>query len=79
MGSDQAPGIRATRGDETTRSAGISHGAGTTPGAGTGRPAEDRPGDPACLLRRVCPACGAVADHDPPTVCPQCQADMPAG
>jgi ribosomal protein S27AE len=40
---------------------------------------EDRPGDPACLLRRVCPACGAVADHDPPTVCPECHAEMPAG
>jgi rubrerythrin len=39
---------------------------------------DDRPGDPACLLRRVCQACGAVADHDPPTVCPQCHAEMPA-
>jgi ribosomal protein S27AE len=38
---------------------------------------DDLPGDPACLLRRVCPACGAVADHDPPTVCPQCHTDMP--
>lgn len=38
---------------------------------------EDRPGDPACWLRRVCPACGGVADADPPTVCPQCHADMP--
>ena len=38
---------------------------------------DDRPGDPACLLRRVCPACGTVADRDPPTVCPQCHADMP--
>jgi hypothetical protein len=32
---------------------------------------EDRPGDPACLLPRVCPACGAVAESDPPTTCPQ--------
>ena len=39
---------------------------------------EDRPGEPACLLRRVCPACGAVAERDPPTVCPQCHAEMPA-
>ena len=38
---------------------------------------EDRPGDPACLLRRVCQACGAVADTDPPTVCPQCGSEMP--
>ena len=39
--------------------------------------AEDRPGDPACLLRRVCQACGAVAETDPPTVCPQCGSEMP--
>jgi rubrerythrin len=39
---------------------------------------EDRPGDPACWLRRVCPECGAMADADPPTVCPQCHAEMPA-
>lgn len=38
---------------------------------------EDRPGDPACLLRRVCPACGAVAPTDPPTTCPDCGTDMP--
>ncbi|HEY7430601.1 MAG TPA: hypothetical protein VH641_07700 [Streptosporangiaceae bacterium] len=40
--------------------------------------AEDRPGDPACLLYRVCPACGSVADADPPTTCPQCQREIPA-
>jgi rubrerythrin len=40
--------------------------------------AAERPGDPACLLRRVCQACGAVADADPPTVCPQCGTEMPA-
>ena len=39
--------------------------------------AEDLPGDPACLLRRVCQQCGSVADEDPPTVCPQCGAEMP--
>jgi hypothetical protein len=33
----------------------------------------DRPGDPVCLLRRVCPACGSVADEDPPTICPTCR------
>ncbi len=48
-----------------------------TRGAGAHDADDDRPGDPACLLRRVCPACGAVADRDPPTVCPQCHADMP--
>ena len=29
-------------------------------------------GDPACWLRRVCPACGRLADEDPPTRCPAC-------
>jgi rubrerythrin len=38
---------------------------------------DDRPGDPACLLRRVCPRCGSVADEDPPTTCPACQASIP--
>jgi hypothetical protein len=41
-------------------------------------PDDDLPGDPVCLLRRVCQQCGAVADEDPPTTCPQCHADMPA-
>jgi hypothetical protein len=38
---------------------------------------EDRLGDPVCLLRRVCQACGSVADADPPTTCPVCGAEMP--
>lgn len=45
---------------------------------GVGRPAQaeepDVPGDPACWLPRVCQACGAIADADPPTTCPQCGA-----
>jgi len=41
-------------------------------------PGDGRPGDPACLLRRVCQSCGAVADDDPPTTCPQCRAPIPA-
>jgi rubrerythrin len=40
-------------------------------------PDEDRPGDPACWLRRVCPECGTLADEDPPTTCPHCQASIP--
>jgi rubrerythrin len=47
---------------------------------GTAEPAAysgERPGDPACLLRRVCQACGAVADTDPPAACPQCGAELP--
>jgi rubrerythrin len=39
--------------------------------------AEDRPGDPACWLCRVCPACGNVAPEDPPTTCPACEAVIP--
>ena len=37
---------------------------------------EDRPGDPVCLLPRVCQACGAVAESDPPTTCPQCGSEI---
>jgi hypothetical protein len=39
---------------------------------------DDEAGDPACLLRRVCPACGRVADEDPPTCCPACGEFLPA-
>lgn len=38
----------------------------------------DRPGDPVCWLRRVCPACGTLADVDPPTTCAHCHAEIPA-
>jgi hypothetical protein len=34
-------------------------------------------GDPACWLPRVCPACGRLADEDPPTTCPACGAGIP--
>jgi rubrerythrin len=40
-------------------------------------PDDDAPGDPACWMRRVCPACGALADTDPPVTCPQCHATIP--
>jgi rubrerythrin len=40
--------------------------------------AAERPGDPACLLRRVCQACGSVADEDPPTMCPTCGSELTA-
>lgn len=39
---------------------------------------EERGGDPACWLRRVCPRCGSIADADPPTTCPQCHSPVPA-
>jgi rubrerythrin len=41
------------------------------------RTVPDEGGDPACWLRRVCPACGRMADEDPPTRCPACGADVP--
>ena len=39
--------------------------------------ADEEGGDPACWLRRVCPACGGMADQDPPTRCAACSADLP--
>jgi hypothetical protein len=39
---------------------------------------DDEGGDPACWLRRVCPACGRMADEDPPTRCQACGAELPA-
>jgi rubrerythrin len=36
--------------------------------------ADEKPGDSACWLKRVCQQCGAIANADPPTTCPQCQA-----
>jgi uncharacterized protein YeaO (DUF488 family) len=35
---------------------------------------DERGGDPACLLHRVCPRCGSVADAGPPGTCQQCGA-----
>lgn len=35
-------------------------------------PVREEGGDPACWLHRVCPACGRIADEDPPTPCPGC-------
>lgn len=40
---------------------------------------EEDGGDLACWLGRVCPACGGLADEDPPTVCPRCGERLPAG
>jgi uncharacterized protein YeaO (DUF488 family) len=44
---------------------------------GHGAEEDDVPGDPACWLHRVCPACGTIANADPPTTCPQCRAEIP--
>jgi hypothetical protein len=37
---------------------------------------EDEGGDPACWLRRVCPACGRIAEEDPPTTCAACGEEL---
>jgi hypothetical protein len=50
---------------------------GTDPPAPS--PAEPEGGDPACWLQRVCPACGRLADEDPPTRCAACGELLPAG
>jgi hypothetical protein len=36
----------------------------------------DEGGEPACLLARVCPECGRLADEDPPAVCPGCGSEF---
>ena len=43
-----------------------------TESAGTRGAPDDEGGDPACWLRRVCPACGRLADEDPPVTCAAC-------
>jgi uncharacterized protein YeaO (DUF488 family) len=55
-------------------------GVGSRARPGPAQPADeedDVPGDPACWLHRVCPACGTIANADPPTSCPQCHAEIP--
>lgn len=42
-----------------------------------GRDHEVEGGDDACWLRLVCPACGALADEDPPSRCAACGARFP--
>jgi hypothetical protein len=47
-----------------------------TPAIPAAPAADDLPGDPACWLRRVCPACGNVAPTDPPVTCPNCHTEI---
>jgi rubrerythrin len=47
-----------------------------TEAAGTPDAPDDESGNPACWLRRVCPACGRLADEDPPTTCPACGEEL---
>ena len=35
--------------------------------------------EPVCLLHRVCPECGRLADEDPPTRCSACGATLSDG
>ncbi len=37
------------------------------------------PGDSVCWLRLVCTECGAMAESEPLTNCPQCGAQLRAG
>jgi rRNA maturation endonuclease Nob1 len=39
---------------------------------------DDEGGDPACWVRRVCAACGRLAEEDPPTTCDACGAELVA-
>jgi uncharacterized protein YeaO (DUF488 family)/ribosomal protein S27AE len=38
---------------------------------------EERGGDPACWLNRVCPKCGEMAETEPPATCPRCHTQIP--
>ena len=49
------------------------------PGARAYDADEDLPGDPACLLRRVCPGRGSGGGHDPPPGWPPRHSGMPGG
>ena len=37
---------------------------------------EPEGGDPVCWIHRICPACGRLADEDPPTSCQGCGAAL---
>lgn len=41
---------------------------------GRGRLEHHVGGEPVCLMHRLCPECGRLADQDPPTRCPHCAA-----
>jgi rubrerythrin len=41
-------------------------------------PTTELPGDSVCWLRMVCTQCGAMAESEPPTNCPQCGAPVGA-
>jgi rubrerythrin len=44
---------------------------------GRGRRVEEPVGgEPVCLMHRLCPACGGLANEDPPTTCPHCGSEI---
>ncbi len=45
-------------------------------GTGGAVPRTETGGDPVCWLSRVCPECGAIADSEPPAVCPRCHSPI---
>jgi hypothetical protein len=55
-----------------------AHGGAAAPGpdpVGTAagkQSAREEGGDPVCWAERVCPACGRLADENPPTRCAAC-------
>jgi hypothetical protein len=46
------------------------------PAASTRVPDCEQGGEGPCLMARVCPECGRLADEDPPTRCENCQAEI---
>ncbi len=49
-----------------------------TPSSRQASATTELPGDSACWLRLVCTECGAIAESEPPTKCPQCGAPIEA-
>ena len=85
---DDEDGRRPLAGKDPTRRGGDRPDTVADPAAGTHTATDadldtdsdtDLGGDPVCWLPRVCPECGALADTDPPTICPRCHGAIPGG
>ncbi|WP_165989807.1 cupin domain-containing protein [Streptomyces sp. YIM 98790] len=48
------------------------------PGRGAAGPEPEEGGEPACLLSRVCPGCGAVIEMRAAAYCPRCGEQLPS-
>lgn len=83
-GDNPVAGQDAEDGGPVRADPGAEDGSPTAGDAGAGArrarlvAAGELPGEPVCLLPRVCPACGSVADHDPPVTCPGCGREITA-